>query len=61
METLIQRLVANPHDEEALAYAHRGLGGWQGLADLLSTVPLALGYAALLVLLLQRPANSLTT
>jgi len=23
METLIQRLVANPHDEEALAYAHR--------------------------------------
>src|SRR3954470_4355256 len=22
METLIQRLVANPHDEEALAYAH---------------------------------------
>ncbi|HRI52759.1 MAG TPA: DUF418 domain-containing protein [Pseudomonadota bacterium] len=42
--------------EAALAYAHRGLGGWQGLADLLSTVPLALGYAALLVLLLQRPA-----
>ena len=23
METIIQRLVANPHDEEALAYAHR--------------------------------------
>lgn len=23
METLVQRLVANPHDEEALAYAHR--------------------------------------
>ena len=23
MEMLIQRLVANPHDEEALAYAHR--------------------------------------
>src|SRR5690349_21116222 len=23
METLIQRLVANPHDEDALAYAHR--------------------------------------
>src|SRR3954447_10859417 len=23
METLIQRLVANPHDEQALAYAHR--------------------------------------
>src|SRR5262245_57197123 len=23
MEALIQRLVANPHDEEALAYAHR--------------------------------------
>ena len=42
--------------EAALAYAHRQLGGWQGLADLLSTVPLALGYAALLVLLLQRPA-----
>ena len=26
METLIQRLVANPHDEEALAYAHRAGG-----------------------------------
>ena len=23
IEMLIQRLVANPHDEEALAYAHR--------------------------------------
>src|SRR3954447_15738711 len=26
METLIQRLVANPHDEEALGYAHRAGG-----------------------------------
>jgi hypothetical protein len=50
METLIQRLVRNPHDEEALAYAHQaGATDPRQYAILLEKVGLAThdpGYAA---------------
>lgn len=38
------------------AYAQRSLGAFTGLLDALSSIPLALGYAAALLLGLQRPA-----
>lgn len=37
------------------AYAHRSFGAFTGLLDALSTLPLSLGYAAALLLGLQRP------
>lgn len=42
--------------QAAAAYAEQSLAPWTGLLDALSTTPLALGYAAALLLLLQRPA-----
>ena len=40
----------------AAAYAQRSFGAFTGLLDVLSSIPLALGYAAALLVGLQRPA-----
>lgn len=62
METLIQRLVANPHDEEALAYAHRaGTQDPRSYAILLEKVGLATADPAYAAHWLSEAANVWST
>ena len=58
METLIQRLVMNPHDEEALAYAHQaGQADPRTYAILLEKVGLATADPAYAAHWLSESAN----
>src|SRR4029077_11792215 len=62
METLIQRLVMNPHDEEALAYAHRaGTVDPRSYAILLEKVGQATGDPAYAAHWLSEAANVWST